>query len=231
MGLSDLSRQLGMPRARTHRFLRTLVTMRYVTQDPETERYRLTLKLYHLGQAVADRTGLTTEARPVMIRLRNDFQATVTLSMVEETGMRVLDIVRADSPVQIVTRPGSVLDFHSSAQGKVALAFGPASLRRGLGNGPLKQWTAHTNVDIDKLDAEIELVRQRGWTDAPDQTLAGVNAISAPVFDMNNEMIATISIAGPTQTIGSPPHADLIEQIIRAAKAVSINLGCTEYPA
>lgn len=166
-----------------------------------------------------------------MIRLRNDFQATVTLSMVEETGMRVLDIVRADSPVQIVTRPGSVLDFHSSAQGKVALAFGPASLRRGLGNGPLKQWTAHTNVDIDKLDAEIELVRQRGWTDAPDQTLAGVNAISAPVFDMNNEMIATISIAGPTQTIGSPPHADLIEQIIRAAKAVSINLGCTEYPA
>ena len=47
MRVTDLARQLGMPKARIYRFLQTLVAIGYVVQDAETERYRLTLKLFH----------------------------------------------------------------------------------------------------------------------------------------------------------------------------------------
>lgn len=231
VALSELARRLDMPRARAHRFLRTLVNMNYVTQDADTERYRVTLKLFHLGQAVADRTGLITEARPLMTVLRNEMQTTVTLSLLEENGMRVLDIVRAESPVQIVTRPGSLLDFHSSAQGKVALAFGPPGLWEELCRNPLKAWTDTTNTSLDKLRQEVELARERGWAEAPGETLPGVNAVSAPIFDLSGQMIATVTIAGPNATIGSPPEPRLIEHVLGAAKSISRNLGSTEYPA
>lgn len=125
-----------MPKARVYRFLQTLVAIGYVAQDPDTERYRLTLKLYHLGQAIADGTELITVARPEMIRLRDVTGQTVTLSVLEERGMRVIDIVRMESPVQIVTKPGALLDFHASAQGKLALAFGRPALDGGARRGP-----------------------------------------------------------------------------------------------
>jgi DNA-binding IclR family transcriptional regulator len=217
-----------MPKPRVHRFLKTLLTLGYVQQDTATERYRLSLKLYHLGQALADHTILLSEARPQMVQLRDATKQTTTLSAVEAAGMRVLDIVRAQSPVEIVTRPGALLDFHASAQGKVALAFGAPDNWRVVRAGPLRKWTAFTNTSVAKLEAEVETVRSAGWAEAPEQTLAGVNALSAPVFDASARLVATITIAGPMAAIPSPPGADQIEAVTRAAMTISSNLGYAE---
>lgn len=228
VGLTDLARRLGMPKPRAFRFLKTLLSMGYVLQDPQTDRYRLSLKLFHLGQAVADRTVLLTEARPLMVQLRDRTQHTVTLSLVEVQGMRILDMVRAESPVQIVTRPGSLLDFHSSAQGKLALAFGDPALWEGVRHQPLRKWTPKTNTDLALLEKEVVVVRQRGWADAPEETLPGVNAVSAPIFDLTRQMVATVTIAGPVTTLTTPPAPKLTEAITAAAKSISRNLGFTE---
>ncbi|QOL79910.1 helix-turn-helix domain-containing protein [Pseudooceanicola spongiae] len=61
--VTDLGIPLGMPRARVYRYLQTLVSLGCVLQDPVTERYRLRLKLFHIGQAIADGTQLTSVTR------------------------------------------------------------------------------------------------------------------------------------------------------------------------
>lgn len=231
VGVTELAKALGMPKTRTFRYLRTLKALGYVSQDPATEKYRLTLRLFHLGQAVADSTQLLTEARAAMVQLRKDTGQTVTLSSVEPEGMRVLDIVRAHSPVQIVTRPGALLEFHSSAQGRVALAFGPARLWNAVRGKPLKRWTPHTNTDLGVLEAEVEATRRRGWATAAEQTLVGVNALAAPIFGAGRDLIATITVAGSLQHVPAEPPAELVASVLQAARRISENLGCTEYPA
>lgn len=226
--VTDLAQTLALPKARVFRYLRTLASLGYVQQDAATERYRLTLKLFHLGQAVADSTKLLTEARPIMLRLRDRTSLTVTLSRIEDDGMRVLDIVRFASPVEIVTRPGALLDFHCSAQGKVALAFGPERLRLMVRRRRLKAWTHKTNIDPAVLAAEIELVRERGWAVAPEEVLPGVNALSAPVFGQGGMLEATLTIAGSLQLIAPAPSQSQIDIVIEAAQALSRNLGFTE---
>lgn len=228
IALTELARQLGMPKPRTFRFLKTLQSMGYVLQDPVTERYRLSLKIFHLGQAVADRTILLAEARPLMVQLRDQTHHTTTLSLIEAEGMRVLDIVRAASPVQIVTRPGSMLDFHCSAQGKLALAFGDKSLWQTVVGRELRAWTAKTCTDIDALRGIIDKVREQGWADAPEEVLPGISAISAPIFDASRDMAATVTIAGPVTALGSPPDPSLVEAVRCTARAISTNLGYTE---
>ncbi len=221
VGLSDLARRLGVSKVRVFRFLRTLLSIGYVLQDSETEKYRLSYKLYHLGQALADSTDILREARPVMVELRDATGFTVSFSQMEETGMRILDMVRTEQPVVIVTRPGALLDFHASAQGKIALAFGDAR----LDDAALRRWTSETTTDRAAVEAEIRAVRERGWADAPNQTLQGVTAVSAPVFDMKGAFVATLTIAGPTNTIGSPPEPRLVEALSAAARKISANLG------
>lgn len=230
VALSDLARMVNLPKPRVFRYLRTLLSMGYVLQDAETERYRLSLKVFHLGQAVADSTALLNEARPVMVQIRDRTGQTVTLSLIDSQGMRVIDMVRAETPVQIVTKPGSVLDFHSSAQGKIALAFGPPGLWGTVRANPRKRWTDLTNTDLAVLEAEVADVARLGWAEAPQQTLIGINAVSAPVFDMSNTLAATVTIAGPMAALPSPPPGRIVSVLTSAAKTISENLGCMEYP-
>lgn len=225
VGLTDLARRIGAPKVRVFRFLRTLLSLGYVLQDAETEKYRLSYKLYHLGQALADSTDILREARPVMVELRDATGFTVSFSQMERDGMRILDMVRTEQPVVIVTRPGALLDFHASAQGKIALAFGGARLSAEA----LRRWTSETSTDRAAVEAEVTQVRARGWADAPNQTLEGVTAVSAPVFDMNRDFLATLTIAGPTNTIGTPPEPRYVEALTAAARKISKNLGNTDH--
>jgi len=227
--LTDLARRLEMPKPRIYRFLQTLVTIGYVEQDPQTERYSLTLKLFHLGQAIADGTQILTVARPVMIRLRDALHLTTTLSLLEPAGMRVVDIVRVETPVQIVTKPGALLHLHASAQGKLALAFGPPELWDLVRGAPLARLTDDTNTDLARLEAEVAEVRKRGWASAPGEVLPGVNALSAPICDATNTMIGSLNIVGSVQSILREPDISQIEALREAARSISINLGCTEY--
>ena len=231
IALSDLARRLEIPKPRTFRFLKTLLSLGYVLQDPETERYRLSLKLFHLGQSIADRTGLLSEARPLMVKLRDAVRLTTTLSIIETRGTRVIDIVRVESPVEIVTRPGSMLDFHASAQGKLVLAFGDGKAWDVVREGSLRRWTNRTITDLDELKRRVELAGRQGWADAPEEYLQGVSALSAPIFDVTNRIVATVTLAGPLADIGVPPKPHLIEAVTATAKAISTNLGSTEYPS
>ena len=213
--VTDLANGLGMPRARIYRYLQTLVTLGYVRQDPETERYRLTLKLFHLGQAIADGTQLTAAARPIMQALRTQVQQTVTLSIPEASGMRVLDIFRVETPVQIVTKPGAVLPLETSAQGKLALAF----------------WSAVAGRDLpEPLASQVAEARRSGWAVAPQETLPGVNAVSAPIFDIEGRFVATVTIVGSVQHLTPEPAEAFVVAVTRAAREISADLGCMEYP-
>jgi DNA-binding IclR family transcriptional regulator len=228
--VTDLAAALGMPRARIYRFLQTLVTLGYVRQDPTTERYRLTLKLFHLGQAIADGTQLTSVARPLMVALRDEVRQTVTLSIPEETGMRVIDIVRVETPVQIITKPGALLPLHNSAQGKIALAFGPPSYRETVAAGHARGDAAYAGLDPDKLESQIELARKTGWSLAPEEILPGVNAVSAPIFDVEVRFVATTTVVGSVQDIKTEPDAIHVTAVTRTARKISSELGCMEYP-
>ncbi|MEI4487898.1 IclR family transcriptional regulator [Frigidibacter sp. MR17.14] len=224
VALADLSRQLDIQKVRVHRFLRTLLQLGYVLQDLETDRYRLSYKLYHLGQSLADGTDLLRDARPLMVELSEATGFTVSLSQMEPTGMRILDMVRSSQPVEIVTRPGALLDFHASAQGKVAMAFGGARLAEGA----LRAWTDETPLDPGRFAAEVAEVHARGWAEAPNQTLPGVTAISAPVFDMTGRMAATLTIAGPTASIGAPAKEPFVTALRDVTRRLSIQLGNTD---
>ena len=225
--LSVLARRLDMPKPRVFRFLRTLALIGYVLQDRNNERYRLSLKLFHLGQAIADKTDLLTEARPMLIQLSKTTGLTAAMASPEADGMRVLDLVRAHSPVDIVTTPGTLLGFHSSAAGKVALAFGEADcwakVETVLG-GP------ENTVRLAALRARVERVRQDGWSDGAAETLAGINAVSAPVYSAGRRFTAAITIAGTMAVLPSPPTQAQIDAVVSAARTLSANLGSPETP-
>lgn len=225
IGVSDLARGVGRTKPRIYRHLRTLVDQGYVSQDSQTEQYQLTLSLFHIGQAIAEQTSFLAEARRAMPKLYDRVQQTITIGQVEAGGVRVLDILRHRSEIEITARPGAVFDLHASAQGKVALAFGPASLWDIVEAEPLRALTDKTNTSLKHLKDNVARVKERGWAVAPEEALIGINALSAPVFDGNGALVGTLNIVGSVQFLEPDPAPHFIEAVTETAQQVSARLG------
>lgn len=225
VGVSELAKLVGANKPRTYRHLRTLLSRSYVAQDPVTDKYFLTLKLFHIGQSIASSAEFLAEARRVMVELRELTGQTVTVGQVEESGVRILDILKHRSAIEITTPPGTLFDFHSSAQGKVALAFGRNDVWRKVKPGRIRKHTAKTGVDVDALKTAVAGIRRRGWAVAPEESLIGVNALAAPVFDADSKLAGTIAIVGSIQHLQPKPEAGMIEAVQNAAAKISERLG------
>ena len=221
IGVSELAKLVGANKPKAYRHLRTLVNLNYAEQDPETDKYFLTLKIFHLGQSIAARAEFLTEARRVLPRLRELTGQTVAVGQVEDDGVRVLDILRHRAAIEITTPPGTLFPLHTSAQGKVALAFGavPDWERTASRNG--------IDFDLERLESDVQRVKERGWAVAPEEALVGVNALAAPVFDASSKLAGTIAIVGSIQHLKPDPDADQVSAVKDAAAQVSARLGYT----
>jgi DNA-binding IclR family transcriptional regulator len=223
--MSDIAREMGISKSRTHRHLRALMRHGYVVQDAETERYAIGTKLLAIGETVRDRFDVLAATQSEIGRLRDETGQTVTVSTLIDDAVVVLELLRGKTVVEFGVRPGSTLDFHASAHGLVALAFGPPRLAEKVLARHLKAWTASTLTDPDKLRKQIDKVRAQRWATAADQFLVGVNTLAVPIFDFRNEWRGTIAIVGATQFIRARPSDEQIAQVSASATEASRRLG------
>jgi DNA-binding IclR family transcriptional regulator len=222
-GVSEIARTLRVSKARAHRHLRALMGHGYVRQDPASERYEVAVKLMVLGEAVRDRFDVLGAMRPAMARLRQSTGQAVTASALVEEAVVVLELLPGRNPIEFGVRPGTALDFHATAHGLIALAFGPSRLLAKVSARPLKAWTAATLTRPEDLAAAVATVRAQGWAEAPDQMMAGVNALAAPVFDHAGVWRGTLAMVGATAAFAEA--SDLAAEVAAAAAEASRTLG------
>jgi len=224
-GVTDVAGSLGISKPRAHRHLRALVQRGYAVQDPRSDGYEIGIKVLALGEAVRERFDVARAIRSVMAPLREASGLAVTASILIEGAVTVVEMLQGRTLVEFGIRPGARLDFHASAHGLIALAFGPPSLVEDALAQPLKSWTAHTMTDPDVVRAEVKKVRRQGWATAADAVLIGVNALAAPVFDHRREWRGAIALVGASQFIPRTPSEHLILQVTEAAAEASRRLG------
>jgi DNA-binding IclR family transcriptional regulator len=225
IGVSDLAREFQTSKATAYRHLQALVLNGFVHQEPTTLRYTAGIKLFILGERLRERFDVLTVARADLARLRDDTGQPATLSALIEGKVVVLDVLQGDAIVNFGTQPGTVLDLHASAHGKVALAFAPPELLERVLSRDRKAWTPHTICAPAALERAVAQVRARGWATAPNQVLHGVNGLAAPVFNHAGQYVGAVAIAGSIQYIPASPSPDQIKAVTQSAARISRKLG------
>lgn len=226
--ITELSKRFNTTKSRVYRHLQTLIFGGYIVQDEESDRYRISARLMALGEEVGQNFDITAVARPAMDRLHARLEHSVALSVPEPDGIRIVAVVRGGFNAEIGVRPGSLLPYHASAQGKVSLAFGPESLRRNVAGQPLDQLTSHTLSTSAALDAELKKVKARGWATAGNEAIVGLNALAAPVFGAFGEFAGAVAIVDSVQYVGDEPDAAQVRHLLATAGQISANLGARE---
>ena len=205
MGVTALAEHFGTNKSRIFRHLRTLAQQGYVVQDEASERYRVGARLIALGHAINESVDIVREAGPVMRKVRNALNHSVILSMMDRGGVRVVSVQSGKSAIEISVKSGSLLGFHYSAQGKIAMAYGGAAMVKKVYAAGLTTLTPQTITDEKQLDKELAQIRKQGWAIAPNEAVTGLNALATPIFDAAGQVVATIAIVDSVQFIDSKP--------------------------
>ena len=224
LGVSELSRRLGLATSTVHRLLATLTDERLLERTPAG--YRLGIALFDLGASLAPHLDLHEAAMPVMATLRASTGETVQLAVLD--GLESVYIDRLESPhtVRIFSRVGTRLPATATSTGKVLLAALPrAELDERLRDWVPRRVTPHTIVDPGTLRSRLAECATRGWAENREESRVGVVSVGAPVHDAHGAVVAALSVAAPTDRAGPAALRRIRTSVIESAASVSRRIG------
>lgn len=228
--LVDLVQRCGLEKSTVHRLLGALMAEGLVENDPESERYRLGVKLVEYGMAVLRRLDVRTEALPVLARLVAVAEETVHLGA--RSGVEVIYLEKFEGPhaIQMRSKVGERMPLHSTGIGKAMLAYLSEEQLSSVISHGLPKRTDHTITSPEDLRADLQQIRTRGYSIDLEENEVGVRCVGAPVFDHNIRVVGAISIAGPAYRVSEERLQGLAQLVTEAAQEVSRRLGCVASP-
>lgn len=223
MGVTALARHMAMPKSGVHRLLQVLRELGWVRQVPDGE-YECTLKLWELGQRVANRVDLRAVSAAAMQELAAQTRETIMLSILDGTDVLYMDVIDSPQAVRAHTRPGDRAPAFCMATGKAMLAHAPASVIDAV----VKQFEVFTPLTItsrQQLEQELDVVRRKGYALNQGEWTGGVRGVAAPIFDSRGQAVAAISIGAPADRLSASVIRGMAPLVINAASRISGELG------
>ncbi len=230
ISLKELSSNVGLPKGTTHRLLTSLAYFGYVRQAAENKNYYLGFKLVELGNRLLDHLDLRVQARPFLISLCKKTKETVHLVILDQNEALYVDKVVPDEKptgLQMVSRVGLRVPAHCSSVGKVFLAqLSELELETLVSGKGLEKRTENTITDPEKLKLHLKVIRQQGYAIDDEENEKGIRCVGAPIFNQQGQVIAAISISGPTIRMSKQIiQKTLKNEVMRTASDISREFG------
>src|SRR5437588_8341125 len=222
---ADVARELGVHRSTALRLLATLERQSFVERDQRTARYKLGRRLAQLASVVTGELDLRSLARPVCEELATAAGETATLDVLAGDVIVPIEQATASTSVVGVNWLGRRTPVHCTASGKVILAFGPASVRERLLGTQLEQVTPHTITVRAELESQLDAARTAGVAHTYEELEVGLDAIAAPVFGADGDVVAALDVSGPSHRLRAAGRPDLDRLTKEGAADISRRLG------
>jgi len=225
LGVTELSRRLGLAKSTVHRLAVTLAAEGFLEQNPENGRYRLGLSLFALGALVRRRMDVSNQARPLLGVLRDHTQEAVHLAILAQSSIMYLYNLESAQAIGIRSYIGARKPAFCTSEGRAMLAYAPAEVVAGVIRDGLVARTPKTQTDPQALQRSLDEVRQLGYAIDDEESEVGMRGIAAPIRDISGKVIAAVGLAGPIQRLTKKDLRGLSTQVVATAEAVSVRLG------
>ena len=223
-GVTEIAAELDVHKSTAFRLVATLEQHRLVEQPGDRGKYRLGVGVLRLAGATTARLDLVQEARPVCRQLAADTGETVNLAVLSESSALYLDQVAGSSALQPHNWVGQHIPLHATSNGKVLLS-GLDQSRLDAVLQTLPTYTVRTITKRAALRAELAKVAEQGYALAVDELEVGLTAAAAPIRNAHGDVVASMSVSGPTFRLTEERVPEVVARLVEAADEVSHRLG------
>lgn len=223
MALSDLTGKLDLNKSTVHRLLSSLIYMGYVRQDPDTQKYDLTLKLLEMSNHVLERMDVLEIIRPYLKQLCHESGETVHLVQVE--GTDAVYIYKEESyqnTIRMVSRVGSRIPLYCSGVGKALAAdMDLTQVKELWDNSDIKALTDKTITDYGTYIRKLDEVRRQGYALDDEENELGVRCIAATLTSTNGQPRYAFSISAPINRMSDERVRELSQLVLSVKRQLA----------
>ncbi|WP_308467084.1 IclR family transcriptional regulator [Rathayibacter soli] len=218
--LSDLARKIQLSKPATYVLLQTLEAEGLIVKD-EAARYTLGWGLYELGSAVIRPVDFARAARMQLDHLAQRTGEIVLLGILDRGSVLYLDRGEVDDNFAMIANVGRRSPLHTTASGKVLLAYQDAAYVNAHVRRPLRQATSQTITDPAALVNALHRVRARGYALCRQEQEIGLSSIAVPVFGPAGGVQAALAIATPASKFTFDALPRLLDELQKTSVLIA----------
>jgi len=221
MALKDLARGAGMSAAKAHPYLVSFGKLGLIEQDAGSGHYGLGPLAMQLGLISLQQVDPVRLATPLIAELARELGHTVGVAVWGNRGPTIVRIEEAPSAVHVNMRHGTVMSLRGTASGLLFCAYLPREqVLAALG----AEHAGSARLDA-ALQAQLAEVRRQGLAQAVDASVPGISAMAAPVFDLGQGIVMSLTAIGPSAIFDARYDGAVARVLRRSAGDLSRQLG------
>lgn len=227
--ITELAKELDANKSTVYRFLSDMEKRGVMYQDPDSGKYGLGLKLFELGNRVQIHSAFIDKTHPILEKVAQNITETVHIAVLKESQVYYVDKVESPQGLRINTTIGSYNPLHATSLGKVLLAFSALAYKEFIEVGLLKKnlnaLTANTITAHNKLEEELHKIKKQGFAVDYEEFEIGLICVAVPIFNQQNEIVASLSAAGPANRFKINELKNYVKTLKLGANEIQKSIG------
>lgn len=226
VGVRELARELRLTRGTAERVLYSLLSCGLARRDSETGRFFVGQRILELASQHQRSLSIGEIARRHMNALAAETGESVFLGVLDRDHVTIVDRIDSLQPLRIAATLGMREPLYCTALGKIMMANLPKETCHALLEGQtFERFTPKTLTSASKVLKSIQVSAQRGWSIDDEEFHEGGRCVAAAIFDHENQVVAAISLSGPTFRVNDAKLPQIAKRVTAAATAISRDLG------
>lgn len=223
-GVTEIAQRLEVHKSTAFRLVTALEARGLVEQVGDRGKYRLGMAVVRLAGAVTDQLDVTRRSRAACEELAATTGETVNIALADGDAALNVDQVRGASSVVTHNWIGERTPLHATSSGKVLMAF-CAPVRAAGTAGRLRRYTDATTTRRRDLEEQLDKIAVDGFATTTEELEVGLNAVAAPVRGADGEVLAALSVSGPSYRLTADRLREITPAVVAAADRASAALG------
>jgi DNA-binding IclR family transcriptional regulator len=213
--VSAVAEELGVARSTAHRLLAMLEHHGYVRQDAVSKVYGVGSQTLRVGLAAVRDLDIRGFVRPHLEALRNEFDETPHLTILDGGTALVVDSLESHQPVRVGSRMGVEMSLITTASGRALLSLQPREfVERHVPESfpPSRPDAVSSRAEMFGL---LKQVREQGYATSFGEFESDLASIAVPIPIPNTLGSFCISLSAPTSRMPLTRVPQVVEALQR----------------
>jgi len=222
VSLQGLVTETGLPKPTVHRMLGQLESGGLLVRQNDGRLYGTGVRLRQLAEHILINATQHGARHAILRHLVDRIGESCNVTALSGNEVVYLDRVETSEPLRFYLHAGSRVPVHASASGKMILSQLPATQRRKLlGHAPLSSHTSSTITDLEELEAELDLIHDRGYAVDDEEYLPGLVCFAVLVPTDHGRSNLCVAAQAPAVRMSVDSADDVLPALREAATALA----------
>ena len=221
LSVTEVALLLSLPKSSTSRLLKAMAETGLLANRGAAG-YSVGNLIFETSRRHRVNSTLSVIADEVLARIVKATGHTGYIAILDGTDVLGLRMRPGSKPLRVVTAPGDRLPAFCSSTGRALLARLDDDAVRALYPAPLEPPSPYAPQTIDDLLSALALVREKGWSQATDESLPGVESLAVSVEDRESGEQVAICISYSAAMISANEKSRIVTLLMRAGCEIGL---------